>query len=52
MEQQPTADEVARSKEQALNSFVFNFASPAAQLQRMVGYELLGIPQDFLFKWV
>ena len=41
----PSAAEVAIAQEEALNSFVFNFASTSAQLQRSVAYALLGLPQ-------
>ena len=41
----PSAAEVAIAQEEALNSFVFNFASTGAQLQRSVAYALLGLPQ-------
>lgn len=47
----PTEEEVARAKEETLNSFVFNFASSASQLQRLVSYSLLGIPEDYLFQY-
>lgn len=36
---------MATAQEEALNSFVFNFASTGAQLQRSVAYALLGLPQ-------
>lgn len=41
----PTEEEVARAKATTLNSFVFNFSSSAAQLQRIISYDLLGVPQ-------
>jgi hypothetical protein len=41
----PSAAEVATAQEEALNSFVFNFASTGAQLQRSLAYALLGLPQ-------
>lgn len=41
----PTEKEVQESKERTTNSFVFNFASLSAQLQRRVAYALLGIPE-------
>ena len=41
----PSAAEVATAQEEALNSFVFNFASTGAQLQRSVAYALLGLMQ-------
>jgi zinc protease len=47
----PTAEELARAKEEALNSFVFGFASKPAQLQRAAAYELLGISPDRPFRY-
>ncbi|EFJ50946.1 hypothetical protein VOLCADRAFT_103741 [Volvox carteri f. nagariensis] len=47
----PTAQELEAAKAETLNSFVFNFASTASQLQRILVYELLGLPQNFLFKY-
>lgn len=41
----PTAEEVARAKSETLNSFVFNFASTSAQMQRVAAYSLLGVPE-------
>ncbi len=35
----------------AARSFVFNFASKAAQLQRTLVYDLLGLPRDLLFRY-
>jgi hypothetical protein len=29
---------------------VFNFGSRPAQLSRIISFDLLGIPQDYLFK--
>ena len=37
--------EVAAAKGETLNSFVFNFASTAAQLLQTIGCNLLGLPQ-------
>jgi hypothetical protein len=31
---------------------VFNFGSRPAQLSRIISFDLLGIPQDYLFRWV
>ena len=39
---------VERKKQERLNSFVFRFASKAAQLQRVVVYDILGLPKDYL----
>jgi len=41
----PTEKEVALAKSETLNSFVFNFASTSAQMQRVAAYTLLGIPE-------
>ena len=41
----PAASELDTAKQETLNSFVFNFASPASQLQRILAYDLLGLPQ-------
>ena len=41
----PTDEEVATAKSETLNSFVFNFASTNAQMQRVAAYALLGIPE-------
>lgn len=30
---------------------MFNFASRPAQLYRALNFDLLGIPQDYLFRW-
>ena len=48
----PTDEEVATAKSETLNSFVFNFASTNAQMQRVAAYALLGIPEvtpDLIF---
>ncbi|CAK0782146.1 hypothetical protein CVIRNUC_005584 [Coccomyxa viridis] len=47
----PTEEEVATAKSETLNSFVFNFASTNAQMQRVAAYALLGIPEDYLFTY-
>lgn len=39
---------IERKKAERLNSFVFRFASKSAQLQRMVVYDILGLPKDYL----
>ena len=41
----PTEREVAMAKSETLKSFVFNFASTNAQMQRVAAYALLGIPE-------
>lgn len=47
----PPPAELARAKAGLLNSFVFNFASSASQLQRVLVYRLLGLPEDFLYRY-
>lgn len=51
-ESQPSEEEVARAKEETLNSSVFQFSSNIAQLRRMVGYELLGVDPDYVVKYL
>ncbi len=41
----PTEEEIASAKAETLNSFIFNFASTNAQMQRTVIYALLGLPE-------
>ena len=41
----PTAEVLQAAKARTLNSFVFNFSSTEAQLQRLIGFTLLGLPQ-------
>ncbi|MBY0505812.1 MAG: insulinase family protein [Bryobacteraceae bacterium] len=43
-----TDQELSTAKSTALNSFVFNFDSPAKTLNRMVAYDYWGYPADFL----
>jgi zinc protease len=47
----PASEDLARAKESSVNSFVFGFASNAAQLRRTATFELLGIPQDYPFTY-
>lgn len=47
----PTAEELQRAKEESLNRFVFNFSSRPSQLSRIITFDLLGIPQDQLFRY-
>lgn len=47
----PPADELRRAKQESVESFVFNFASRPAQLYRALTFDLLGIPQDYLFRY-
>jgi hypothetical protein len=42
----PTDDEVAKAKDSILNSFVFNFDSPAKILRQQLTYEYFGYPLD------
>ncbi len=46
-----TDQELSTAKNTALNSFVFNFDSPAKTLNRMVAYEYWGYPADFLLQY-
>lgn len=46
----PPKEEVEAAKGQALNSFAFNFSSKAAQMARVISYDLYGIDKNFLFK--
>ena len=43
--------ELKTAKDSVLNSFVFNFDSPAKTLNRLVTYEYYGYPKDFLFDY-
>ncbi|KAI3426252.1 hypothetical protein D9Q98_008627 [Chlorella vulgaris] len=47
----PPEEEVQRAKQAALNQFVFSFASRSAQLSRIISFDLVGIPQDYVFKY-
>ncbi|CAD7694958.1 unnamed protein product, partial [Ostreobium quekettii] len=47
----PTDAELERAKSEAVNSFVFNFASTGAQLNRALVYDVMGLPQDYLFRY-
>lgn len=47
----PAVSAVERAREESLNSFIFGFSSNVAQLRRSVAFELLGIPQDYLFTY-
>ena len=46
-----TQRELDDAKEGVLNSFVFNFDSPAKTLNRVMRYEYYGYPKDFLFQY-
>jgi zinc protease len=41
-------EEIKRAKDSILNSFVFNFDTPAKVLQEKMAYEFYGYPLDFL----
>jgi zinc protease len=43
--------ELQTAKETAINSFVFNFDTPAKTLSRMLRYEYYGYPRDFIFQF-
>ncbi len=46
-----TEKELDDAKQAVLNSFVFNFDSPAKTLNRVMRYEYFGYPKDFLFQY-
>jgi zinc protease len=46
-----TERELNEAKDGVLNSFVFNFDSPAKTLNRAMRYEYYGYPKDFLFQY-
>ena len=41
----PSPEILKAAKARVLNSFVFNFSSSEAQLQRLLGYSIVGLPQ-------
>ena len=43
--------ELIRAKDSTLNSFIFNFQTPAQTLSRLMRYEYYGYPQDFIFQY-
>ena len=47
-EKKVTDEELAKAKDQYLNSFVFNFSSRAQIVNRMMTYEFFGYPLDFM----
>jgi zinc protease len=47
----PTEVEMKRAKDQILNSFIFNFDTPAKVLHEQETYEFYGYPSDFLEKY-
>jgi zinc protease len=46
-----TERELDEAKQGVLNSFVFNFDSPAKTLNRAMRYEYYGYPKDFIFQY-
>ncbi|GLC43089.1 hypothetical protein PLESTB_000864300 [Pleodorina starrii] len=48
----PSEAELEAAKAETLNSFAFNFASTANQMQRILVYDLIGLPQNFLFQYI
>jgi zinc protease len=46
-----SAAELAFAKDSVLNSFIFNFQSPAQTLSRLLRYEYFGYPDDFIFRY-
>ncbi len=47
----PTELEMKRAKDQILNSFIFNFDTPAKVQHEQVTYEFYGYPTDFLERY-
>ncbi len=47
----PTEAEMKRAKDQILNSFIFNFDTPAKVLHEQETYEFFGYPSDFLERY-
>ena len=47
----PTEREMKRAKDQILNSFIFNFDTPAKVLREQETYEFYGYPEDFLERY-
>jgi len=43
-----SAEEIRRAKDSILNSFIFNFDSPAKVLRERMAYEFYGYPSDYL----
>jgi zinc protease len=46
----PTEDELKKSKEYYLNTYVFNFEDKGSIISRLMTYEFYGYPKDFLQK--
>jgi zinc protease len=49
--QEVTKDELDMAKQSVVNSFVFNFDTPAKILQRLVIYDYYGYPKDFIYQY-
>ncbi len=49
--QEVTKDELDMAKQSVVNSFVFNFDTPAKTLQRLVIYDYYGYPKDFIYQY-
>lgn len=47
-EEKVTDEELAKAKDEYLNSFVFNFDSRSKIVNRLMTYEFFGYPQDFM----
>jgi len=47
----PSAEEVQRSKDSILNSFIFNYDSRAKILRQQIAYEYFGFPRDYLARY-
>ena len=47
----PSTAALASARKASINSFVFNFASKAAQLQRLASYKLVGLPANFVYEY-
>ena len=48
----PTAEEVARTVDETVNGFVFNFRTPLQVISRGMAYRALGLPEDWLERYV
>ena len=46
-----TEEELRYAKQKVLNSFVFNFDTPAKTLYRVMLYRYYGYPEDFIFQY-
>ncbi len=47
----PSTEEVQRSKDSILNSFIFNYDSRAKILRQQIAYEYFGFPRDYLARY-